>query len=103
MPIEHRKEGDALVWVRNPFTGHVTYFTHVHRKRSGFARQAAARAAGAGRPADPATYGAQLRAELEAARRACAFCPGNEDHTPPEVLRLAARDVFPDRDRKSVV
>jgi hypothetical protein len=97
MPIEHRKEGDALVWVRNPFTGHVTYFTHVHRKRSGFARQAAARAAGAGRPADPATYGAQLRAELEAARRACAFCPGNEDHTPPEVLRLAARDVFPDR------
>ncbi len=97
MSIEHRKEGDALVWVRNPFTGHVTYFTHVHRKRSGFTRPSAEPAAGAGGPADPATSRARLRVELEEARRSCAFCPGNEDQTPPEVLRVAAREVFPDR------
>lgn len=95
MSIEHRKEGDALVWVRNPFTGHVTYFTHVHRKRSGFSRPPVEPVAGV--PADPATSGARLRVELEEARRSCAFCPGNEDQTPPEVLRVAAREVFPDR------
>ena len=98
MPIEHRKEGDALVWVRNPFTHHVTYFTHVHKKRSGFVRQATDRAAGAGGgPADPTTYAPRLRIELEDARRSCAFCPGNEALTPPEVLRVPARQVFPDR------
>ena len=33
MPIELRKDNGELVWVRNPFTGAVTYFTHVHKKR----------------------------------------------------------------------
>ena len=80
MPIDYRTEGDALVWVRNPFTGHVTYFTHVHKKRSGFARHATDRVTGG--PAASSTYAAQLRAELEAARRSCAFCPGNEALTP---------------------
>ena len=38
MPVEYRKDGDQLVWVRNPFTGTITYFTHVHKKSSGFVR-----------------------------------------------------------------
>lgn len=96
MPIEYRKEKRELVWVRNPFTGTVTYFTHVHKKRSGFTRQAQD-ALLRGTPPDRAAYETELRQELEAAQRWCPFCPGNEERTPPEVLRVAARDVFADR------
>ncbi len=38
MPLEMRWNDGRLVWIRNPFTGTVTYFTHLHRKRDGFAR-----------------------------------------------------------------
>jgi len=94
MPIEYRKEQGSLVWVRNPFTGHVTYFTHVHKKRSGFARRASA-VPPAASPPDRGTYEATLRAELEVAQRSCPFCPGNEDQTPEEVLRVTPQHVFP--------
>jgi len=95
MPIEYRKEKDELVWVRNPFTGSVTYFTHVHKKRSGFPRHMQSPA---GPPTlDPSAYEAQLRAELEAAKRSCPFCPGNEDQTPEAIWEVPVRQVFPDR------
>ena len=96
MPIEYRKEKEELVWVRNPFTGSVTYFTHVHKKRSGFPRHPQSPA---GPPAlDRSAYEAQLRAELEAAKRSCPFCPGNEDQTPEAIWEVPVRQVFPDRD-----
>ena len=91
MPLEFRKDDGRLVWVWNPFTGVITYFTHVHRKRSGFVRrqQDAALRTGA---VDRAALEAQLRHELEAARRQCPFCPGNEHLTTEEMFR-----VTPDR------
>jgi galactose-1-phosphate uridylyltransferase len=90
--MEYRKDGEQLVWVRNPFTGSVTYFTHVHKKRSGFVRRAQD-ALLRGTPDDPRVYEAQLRRELEAAQRACPFCPGNEELSPDEIVRLEARDI----------
>jgi galactose-1-phosphate uridylyltransferase len=96
MPVEFRKDGHQLVWVRNPFTGAITYFTHVHKKRSGFVRHAQ-EALLRGTPDDPSVYEAQLRQELEAAQRACPFCPGNEDRSTDEVLRLPPATVFPER------
>lgn len=93
MPVECRKEKGELVWVRNPFTGSVTYFTHVHRKRSGFPRHAQSPMPSPDRSA----YEAQLRAELEAAKRSCPFCPGNEDQTPEAVWEVPIRRVFPER------
>lgn len=95
MSIELRKENGELVWVRNPFTGAVTYFTHVHKKRSGFQRYG--QSPGAPTTVDRSVYGAQLRAEVDAAKRSCPFCPGNEDQTPKEVWQVPARHVFPDR------
>lgn len=95
MPIEYRKEKDELVWVRNPFTGSVTYFTHVHKKRSGFPRHVPT--PGGAAPLNRAGYEAQLLAELEAAKRSCPFCPGNEDQTPQEVLLIPRRQIFPER------
>ncbi len=96
MPIRYRKDDGQLVWVQNPFTGTVTYFTHIHKKRSGFRRRAQdelLRDPGL----DRAALAAQLRQELEAAQRTCPFCPGNEEHTPEEIHRVPVRDVFPER------
>jgi UDPglucose--hexose-1-phosphate uridylyltransferase len=84
-----------LVWVRNPFTGSVTYFTHVHRKRSGFRHHTQ----GLDTPSalDPSAHEVRLGAELEAVKRSCPFCPGNEDQTPPAIWEVPIRQVFPDR------
>jgi galactose-1-phosphate uridylyltransferase len=91
MPIELRRDGGQLVWVRNPFTGTVTYFTDIHKKRSGFQEQRT--------PAAPDQTAlrqeaeAARLAELEGARRNCPFCPGNEAVTTEEVFRLRPEEV----------
>jgi len=87
MLLEFRADNGELIWVRNPFTGAVTYFTHVHRKRSGF--PAATPLIG---PAVPDRR--QLDAEFEAARRSCPFCPGNEELTASEVVRVSEREAL---------
>ena len=85
MPLEYRKEGGALVWVRSPFTGTITYFTDIHKKASGFRRPVLAPAA---QPPDWAAAEDARTAELEAAQRDCPFCPGNEEQTTAELLRV---------------
>src|SRR5437870_1317469 len=97
MSIEFRTDNGDLVWVRNPFTGVVTYFTHVHKKRSGFVRQAQDALLSSGLD-NRGVYEARLRQELEDAKRACPFCPGNEDCSPEEVLRISRRDILPGND-----
>jgi hypothetical protein len=91
MPVEFRKEGGRLVWVRNPFTGAVTYFTDIHKKQSGFRRRPVV--APAVQPPDWEAAEADRLAELEAARRDCPFCPGNEELTTAEVLRVQPQAV----------
>ncbi len=91
MPIEFRKEDGRLVWVRSPFTGAVTYFTEVHRKQSGFSRRP--QVMPTAQPPDwDAAEQARL-AELAAARRDCPFCPGNEEMTTAEILRIRPEEV----------
>ncbi|MCX8071355.1 MAG: DUF4921 family protein [Candidatus Binatia bacterium] len=92
MPIEFRCDEGKLVWVRNPFTGDITYFTHVHRKRSGFLRQAQQRLL-AEAHVDRERYEAALREDLERSRQECPFCPGNEDRSPDEICRLTSEQV----------
>jgi galactose-1-phosphate uridylyltransferase len=94
MPLEFREDNGELVWIRNPFTGVTTYFTHLHKKRSGFVRQAQD-ALLRETPVDRAVWETRLREELEAAKQICPFCPGNEQHSPDEILRVSAREVFP--------
>lgn len=91
MPIEFRKEEGRLVWVRSPFTGTVTYFTDVHRKLSGFRRRP--QVMPGAEPADWQAAEAARLAELEAARRDCPFCPGNEAMTTDEILRVTPAEV----------
>jgi len=93
MAIEFRCDQGALVWVRNPFTGDITYFTHVHRKRSGFLHRTQQRLL-AEAHVDRERYEAALRAELEASLRECPFCPGNEHRSPDEICRVTSEEVF---------
>jgi hypothetical protein len=80
MGLDFRRDDGRLVWVRNPFTAVVTYFTHVHRKRSGFVRRQQEAALRSGTP-DRVALEAELRHELEAAKRECPFCPGKAPTT----------------------
>ena len=74
MPIEiGRAPNGDLLWVVNPFTGTVTYLTDIHRKRIGF------------RSPDIAPEETGIDRDALAA---CPFCPGNEDHTTPEISRF---------------
>ena len=92
MPLEFRKDNGHLVWVRNPFTGTVTYFTEIHRKQSGF-RPPQTVSPGFEQPADWRGAESARLAELEAARRDCPFCPGNEELTMAEVYRIHPNEV----------
>lgn len=92
MPIEFQRNDGRLVWVRNPFTGVVTYFTHLHRKRSGFVKRQQD-AALRGEPVDRTALEEQLRRELDDAKRECPFCPGNEHLTTEEICRVPAAEV----------
>ncbi|MBI3784522.1 MAG: DUF4921 family protein [Deltaproteobacteria bacterium] len=94
MPLEFRKDKGDLVWVRNPFTGVVTYFTHVHKKRSGFVRRAQDALLNAAAE-ERSVYEERLRHELEEAKRSCPFCPGNEALSPEEVLRVEPSGILP--------
>ena len=90
MPLEYRKENGRLVWVRSPFTGTITYFTDIHKKQSGFRQRPIAPAA---QPPDWEAAQAARLAELDAAQRDCPFCPGNEEQTTAELLRVAPSAV----------
>jgi galactose-1-phosphate uridylyltransferase len=90
MPVEYRKEGGRLVWVRSPFTGTITYFTDIHKKQSGFRHRPVPPA---NRPPDWDAAEAAVLAELESAQRDCPFCPGNEEQTTAELLRVAPEAV----------
>jgi galactose-1-phosphate uridylyltransferase len=92
VPLEYRRDDGRLVWVRNPFTGVVTYFTHVHRKRSGFVEKQTT-AALRGERLDAAALEEQMRRELEDAQRGCPFCPGNEHLTTEEIFRVLPAQV----------
>lgn len=85
MPIEYRKDSGRLIWVRNPFTGTITYFTDIQRKQSGFRPRPTAPAS---QPPDWDAAEAARLAELDAAQRDCPFCPGNEEQTTAEVFRI---------------
>jgi hypothetical protein len=94
MALEYRKEGGRLVWVRNPFTGAITYFTEIHRKQSGFQRRAVAPASQA--PDWEAAEAARM-AELSGAAIARS-APATKTRPPPRCCawsRAPSRAALP--------
>ncbi len=86
MPIEYEVRDGALVWIKNPITGVISYVVDVRGKSFAFTL-------GGRSELDPEapTLGA---AEIAQAQATCPFCPGNEAMAPAEILRVTPAD-FP--------
>ena len=85
MPIEYELRGGALVWIRNPFTGVISYIVDLRDKSFAFTL-------GARSLATPSPS----RSDEERMARAvatCPFCPSNESKAPAELIRLPPGEV----------
>jgi UDPglucose--hexose-1-phosphate uridylyltransferase len=84
MPIEYETRNGALLWIKNPVTGVVSYVVDVRGKSFAYTL-------GGRDDPDPA---APPLSEIEVrhATGNCPFCPGNEELSPPEVLRVRSQD-----------
>lgn len=80
MSIEYEIRGGALVWIKNPISGVISYVVDVRGKSFAFTL-------GGRSELDPAApvLGAE---EIARAQAACPFCPGNETMAPAEIMRI---------------
>jgi hypothetical protein len=94
MSIEYGKENCLLRWIRNPFTGTVTYFNDIHRKTNSFRRLTSPQQVALSTP--PPRSPEALQAEMTRVTNTCVFCPGNEAMTMEEVLRVTYGEIYTD-------
>ncbi|MBV8360374.1 MAG: hypothetical protein JO189_20940, partial [Deltaproteobacteria bacterium] len=86
MPIEYEMREGALVWIKNPITGVISYVVDVRGKSFAFTL-------GGREELNPDAPVPDAKA-LHNAIRACPFCPGNENLAPPELMRVTPAE-FP--------
>jgi galactose-1-phosphate uridylyltransferase len=80
MPIEYESRGGALFWIRNPFTGVISYLVDLRDKSFAFTLGAR------GFAPPPATHSEEQR--MARAIASCPFCVGNESKAPAELIRV---------------
>jgi UDPglucose--hexose-1-phosphate uridylyltransferase len=86
MAIEYEIRDGALLWIRNPITGVISYVVDVRGKSFAFTL-------GGREELDPDVSPPEPKA-LKNAIEACPFCPGNETLTTAEVMRITPAE-FP--------
>lgn len=86
MPIEHELRDGALVWIKNPITGVISYVVDVRGKSFAFTLGGREELSPSLPPPEPQA--------LRNAMETCPFCPGNESHAPAELMRITPRE-FP--------
>ena len=86
MPIEYELRDGALWWIRNPFTGVISYVVDLRDKSFAFTL-------GAQELGPPPQPRATFQEQMERAKATCPFCPGNETKAPPEILRVPPFEV----------
>jgi UDPglucose--hexose-1-phosphate uridylyltransferase len=88
MPLDYEIRDGNLRWIRNPFTGVISYVVDVRAKSFAFTL-------GARETADSPEAPARIMdaEEIQLARAACPFCPGNEERSPPEIMRMEPGEV----------
>ncbi|SRR5579875_1299272 len=84
MGLDYEIRDGALVWIRNPHTGAISYVVDVRGKSFAFALGERHMP----RSAPPLTPEA-----IHHATRDCPFCPGNESATTRELIRLTHDDI----------
>jgi galactose-1-phosphate uridylyltransferase len=95
MPVLYQKHNGHVVWIRNPFTGTHTYFNNIHKKIFSFRDHKPALGIARPRPPEsPPPPTPELRAQMIREHERCAFCPGHEDQTMPEVMRVTYGQIF---------
>ncbi len=82
MPLEWETRDGALLWVKNPFNGTISYVVDVEGKSFAYTLANNQPGAHAGAVALDAETARRLSAE-------CPFCPGNEAMSPDEVMRIS--------------
>jgi galactose-1-phosphate uridylyltransferase len=87
MAIEYEMREGALVWIKNPITGVISYVVDVRGKSFAFTLGGREELDPDPRTPDPKT--------LHNAISACPFCPGNENLAPPELMRVTPAE-FPE-------
>ncbi|HVC45064.1 MAG TPA: DUF4921 family protein [Candidatus Binataceae bacterium] len=86
MAIEYEVRDGALVWIKNPITGVISYVVDVRGKSFAFTLGGREELAPDPPPPDEPT--------LRKAMVACPFCPGNEAQAPAELMRVTPAE-FP--------
>jgi UDPglucose--hexose-1-phosphate uridylyltransferase len=84
MSLEYEIRNGALVWIKNPVTGVISYVVDVRGKSFAFTL-------GGRSELDSEAPGLSAEA-IAHAKAACPFCPGNEAMVPREILRVAPAD-----------
>jgi galactose-1-phosphate uridylyltransferase len=96
MSIEYGEYNGILRWIRNPFSGSVTYFNDIRRKPNSFHNLT--RPLHAKAPHHHDLPQAALQAEMERVANTCVFCPGNESMTMEEVAHTTYGELYaPDK------
>jgi galactose-1-phosphate uridylyltransferase len=85
MPIEHEIRDGALLWIKNPFTGVISYVVDARGKSFAFTLGGREELS----PNRPLPDPAALRNAIEI----CPFCPGNEQHAPAELMRIPPAEL----------
>jgi len=85
MPIEYELRGGALLWIKNPFTGVISYVVDLRDKSFAFTLGARSFTP------PPRTHSDEER--MARATAGCPFCPGNESKAPSELISIAPAEV----------
>jgi hypothetical protein len=86
MALEYEIRDGALLWIKNPITGVISYIVDVRGKSFAFTLGGREELNPDPPAPDPKT--------LRTAMMVCPFCPGNEAHAPAELMRLTPAE-FP--------
>src|SRR5690348_9779846 len=85
MALEYEIRDNALVWIRNPITGVISYVVDLRGKSFAFTL--------GGREHHPPDPPPMDEAAIAHAISTCPFCPGNEAQTTTELMRLTRAQV----------
>jgi galactose-1-phosphate uridylyltransferase len=80
MALEYEIRDGALLWIKNPITGVISYVVDVRGKSFAFTLGGREELNPDPPPPDEKVLGNAVKA--------CPFCPGNEAHAPAELMRL---------------
>jgi galactose-1-phosphate uridylyltransferase len=101
MSIEYGMNNGVLLWIRNPFSGTVTYFNDINRKPHAFRHLTRPQNTIMATP--PSLSPEEFRTEAQRVHTSCVFCPGNEAMSMEEVMRVSYGEIYRTATRPSGV